>query len=73
MDKMTEQIAEIFKRLEDEELIAKCRYQEIDARYREMADERERAYCEWQSALRAFSLVDALQEIVEKKEEASSE
>lgn len=71
MERMTEQVAEIFKRLEDEELIAKCKYQEVDARYRELADERERAYREWQKALRAFSLIDSLQGIVEKKEETS--
>lgn len=67
MERTKEQIAEIFKRLEDEELIAKCRYQEIDARYRAIVDEHEKAYSEWQDALRAFNLAYSLQELISKE------
>lgn len=71
MEKMAEKMAEIFKTLEDAEILAEREYRDIDAQYREIVEEREEAYQRWQKAKRAFNLIDALQELIEDEAETS--
>lgn len=71
MEKMTTQVAEIFKQLEDAEILAEREFREINERYHEIVDAREQAYQRWQKAKRAFNLIDAVQELIEEEEETS--
>lgn len=73
MERMEEKMAEIFKTLEDAEILAEREYRDIDAKYREIVEEREEAYQRCQKAKRAFDLIDALQKLTEQKEETSGE
>lgn len=68
MERMKEQIAEVFAMLEAELAVAEREFKEIDSQYREMIKARERAYCKYKEAQTAFDYIDKLQKMIQEGE-----
>lgn len=68
MERMKEQVAEVFTMLEAELAVAKREFEEINARYREIDAAHTKAWERWKAAEEAFAHIDALQGIIEELE-----
>ena len=73
MERMKEQVSEIFAMLESKLAVTEREFKEINTRYNEIVTAREKAYQRWQEAQRAFECIDALQGMINEEGETSDE